>query len=140
MLRGLLARQLASQLADRPESLRDDVVRVDRLQVDLAGEQEVRVVERRVGRECPLQREPHGVLHEARLEVCVLDDEELVRALEQLVDGRAHRRLDDLDELLGVDPRLRPDIERPATALVVGRQGDELENALDVALAESRLE
>ena len=36
----------------------------------------------------------------------MLDDEELVGALEQLVDRRAHRPLDDVDEVLGVD-RLR---------------------------------
>ncbi len=70
----------------------------------------------------------------------MLDDEELVRALEELEDRRAHRRLDDLAELLRVHPRLAADEERPDPALVVCRERDELEDALDVALREARLE
>ena len=57
----------------------------------------------RVAVERLLERDADRVLDEARLEVCVLDDEELVGALQQLVDRRAHRALDDLDEMLGVD-------------------------------------
>ena len=41
--------ELAAQLADRAVALREHVVGVDRLEVDLAGEQEVVVVELRVG-------------------------------------------------------------------------------------------
>ena len=86
------------------------------------------------------QRDAHGVLDEAGLEVRVLDDEQLVRPLEQLVDGRAHRLLDDVNEVLGVDRAVGADVERPAAALVVRRERDELEDALDVSLAEARLE
>jgi hypothetical protein len=61
-------------------------MRVDRLQVHLAGEEKIAVGERGIRVERPLQRQPHGVFDEARLEVRMLDDEELVRPLEQLVD------------------------------------------------------
>ena len=37
----------------------------------------------------------------------MLDDEQLVRPLQQLVDRRAHRRLDDVDEPLGVELAVR---------------------------------
>ena len=37
----------------------------------------------------------------------MLDDEQLVRPLQQLVDRRAHRALDDRDQLLGVDAAAR---------------------------------
>ena len=55
-----------------------------------------------------LQREPNRVLDEARLQVRVLDDEQLVGPLEQLVDRRAHRALDDPDEVVRVELPLRP--------------------------------
>src|SRR5262249_49365419 len=75
--------ELPSQLANRPVPLRDDVVRVDRLEVALAREQEVGVVELRIARQNRLQRDPHRVLDEARLEVGVLDHEQLVRPLQE---------------------------------------------------------
>ena len=68
----------------------------------------------------------------------MLDDEELVRALEELVDRGAHRALDDPDEILGVELARRADEQRAATALVVRRDRDELEDPLDV-VAEARL-
>ena len=86
------------------------------------------------------ERETNGVLDEARLQVRVLDDEQLVGPLQQLVDGRAHRTLDDLDEVLRVDLRLGADEQRAASALVVRRERDELEDALDVAVGEPGLE
>ena len=92
------------------------------------------------GLERLLQRDADGVLDEARLEVRVLDDEQLVGALQQLVDRRAHRPLDDLDQVLGVDRAVGADVERAAPALVVRRERDELEDAVDVRLAEARLE
>src|SRR5439155_13101187 len=61
-------------------------------------------------------------------------------ALQQLVDRGAHRALDDVDEVLGVDLRVGADEERPLAALVVGRERDELEDALDVSVAEPGLE
>ena len=82
----------------------------------------------------------HRVLDEARLQVRVLHDEELVGALEEIVDRRAHRALDDVDERLRVEVVLGADEERPAPALVVGRDRDELEDLLDVRVLEARLE
>ena len=82
----------------------------------------------------------HGILDEARLKVGVLDDEQLVGALEQLVDGGAHRLLDDLDQVLGVDRPVRADVQRAAAALVVRRERYELEDAVDVRLVETGLE
>ena len=78
--------ELAPDLADRPVPLGEHVVGVDRLQVDLAREEEVGVVEARIAVDDALEREAHGVLDEARLQMGVLDDEQLVRPLEQLVD------------------------------------------------------
>src|SRR4029453_10060110 len=108
--------ELAAKLADRPEALRENVVRVDRLQVHLPREDEVRVVQRRIRLEQVTERGPHRVLDEPRLEVRVLDDEQLVGPLQELVDGRAHRALDDSDQLLRIDARLRADVERAASA------------------------
>ena len=45
----------------------------------------------------------HAVLDEARAPVRLLHDLDLVRALHQLVDLGAHRRLDDLQQRLGLD-------------------------------------
>src|SRR4029079_19198262 len=80
------------------------------------------------------------VLDEARLQVRVLDDEQLVGALEELVDRRAHRALHDLDQALGVEALRRAEEERAATALVVGRERDQLEDPLDVPALEAGLE
>src|SRR4029450_13158740 len=70
----------------------------------------------------------------------MLDDEQLVGALQKLIDRRAHRALDDLDELLRVHVRPGADVERSAAALVVRRERDELEDAIDVLAIEARLE
>ena len=113
---------------------------VDRLEVQLAREHEVVVAERRIPVGDGLQRVPHGILDEARLKMRVLDDEQLVRALEKLVHRGAHRPLDDVDEVLGVDLGVRADEERALPALVVRRERDELEDAVDVAFAEACLE
>src|SRR5918994_3821268 len=136
----LCACQLRAQLAHDAVPLGDHVVRVDRLQVDLAREEEVSIAQCRIGVQHSLQREADRVLHEARLEVRVLDDEQLVRALEELEDRSAHRRLDDLAELLRIHPRVAADEQRPDPTLVVRRERDELEDALDVARREARLE
>jgi signal transduction histidine kinase len=129
--------QLTAQLSDRPVALGEHVVRVDGLQVDLPREDEIVVGERGIRVEDALERKPNRVLDEPGLEMCVLDDEELVRPLEELVDRRAHRALDDLDELLGVHARLRADVERAPAALVVCRERDELEDLLDVLAVEA---
>src|SRR6266545_5149346 len=113
---------------------------MDRLEVELACQQEVRVLELLVALERRVQRDPYRVLDEARLQVCVLDDEELVRPFQQLVDRRAHRALDDRGQVLGVDRMLAADVERPAAALVVGRDRDKLEDAFHVDVVEARLE
>ena len=132
-------RQLPAQLADRAEALGENVVVVDRLEVDLAGEHEVVVAELVVGFKRALDHEPHRVLDEAGREVRVFDDEELVRALEELVDRRAHRALDQLDEVLRVEPQVGAEVERPAATLVVGGERDELEDPLDVRVLEAGL-
>jgi hypothetical protein len=69
------AGELRTQLSDGAVALRHDLVRVDRLEVDLLRMDEVAVVE--IGKlvEDALQRDSHGVFDEARLEVRVLDDE-----------------------------------------------------------------
>ena len=133
--------ELGAELADRAVALRDHVVGVDRLQVDLARPEEVGVARGRGTRSsAACSACAHGVLDEARLKVGVLDDEQLVGALEQLVDGGAHRLLDDLDQVLGVDRAVGADVERAAAALVVRRERDELEDAVDVRLVEAGLE
>ena len=134
------ALELASQLADGARALREHVVVVDRLEIDLAREDEVAVVEAGVAVERLLERCANRVLDEAGLQVRVLDDEQLVRALQQRIDGRAHRALDDPDEVLGVDARVGADEQRPASALVVRRERDELEDAVDVLAGEPGLE
>ena len=48
--------------------------------------------------------------------------------------------LDDVDQVLGVDPRLRADEQRPLPALVVRRERDELEDPLDVTVGEAGFE
>jgi hypothetical protein len=120
--------------------LGDHLVGVDGLEVDLPREDEVVVSQLGQFVEDALERDPHRVLDEARLEVRVLDDEQLVGTLEELVDRRAHRALDDLDEPLRVEPLGRADEERAPPALVVGRERDELEDPLDVGVVEARLE
>jgi glycerol-3-phosphate acyltransferase PlsY len=86
VLRRRGALELGAQLAGRAVTLGDHVVSVNRLQVHLAREQEVAVAEPGVGRQGVAQRDPHGVLDEARLQMRVLHDEQLVGPLQQLVD------------------------------------------------------
>ena len=62
----------------------------------------------------------------------MLDDEQLVGPLQQLVDRRAHRVLDDRDEIVGVEAALGPDEQRPLAPLVVRRQRNEVEDPVDV--------
>src|SRR5215211_4519128 len=123
---------LATHLANRPEPLGEDLVVVDRLEVDLARQDEVVVPKTVDFRERGPDHEPNRVLDEARREVRVLDDEELVRTLQKLVDRRAHRALDQPDEVRGVEADLGAEVERSAATLVVRRKRDELEDPLDV--------
>ena len=105
---GSPAGDLAAELADRAAALGEDVVVVDRLEVDLAREQRSRRRRAPVASSSSaLERDAHGVLDEPRLEMGVLDDEELVGALEELEHRRAHRALDEIDERLGVDVAAR---------------------------------
>ena len=67
--------------------------------------------------------------------VRLLDHVQLVRSLEQLEDGCAHRPLDDRHQLLGVELLGRPDEQRPAAALVMRSDGDELEDPLDLVVS-----
>src|SRR4029450_10770469 len=105
----------------------------DRLEVRLAGEDEVAVGQRGIGIEGPLHHMSDAVLDESGLQVGVLDDKELVGPLQELEDRRAHRALDDADEILRVDSELGSEVELAAAALVVGRERYELEAPLDLA-------
>src|SRR5207249_5851514 len=107
---------------------------MDRLEVELAREHEILVLQLRIAVERRLQRDPDRVLDETGLEMRMLHDEELVRPLEQLVDRRAHRTLDDAGELFRVHCPLAADVERSAATLVVSRKRDELEEPVDVGL------
>ena len=82
-----------------------------------------------------------AVLDEAGIAVGLLDHGDLVGALHQLVDLRAHRLLDDVQEVAGVDVELdalrAADVKRADAALVVGRDGDGREDALDLVVGEA---
>jgi hypothetical protein len=82
-----MPRELSPHLADRARPLGEHVVPVDRFEVHLLREEEVGVGKVGVAVDRRLERKPHRVFDEAWLQVRVLDDEQLVRALEQLVDG-----------------------------------------------------
>ena len=129
------AAELCADLADGSLPFGEHVVGVDRLEVDLAREDEVAVGQVGHRLERALDREPDGVLDEAGLQVRVLDDEELVRPLQQLVDRRAHRALHDGDEVVRVELQFGADVERAAAALVVRRERHEVEDPLDVLVA-----
>ena len=120
---------------DRALALGQDIVDMDRLEVDLASEEEVAVRELRHRVEGALEREPDRVLDEARLQVRVLDDEQLVGPLQQLVDRSAHRTLHDRDQVVRIQLTIGSDIEGSLAALVMGRERDELEDAIDVLVA-----
>ena len=83
----------------------------------------------------------HAVLDEAGVAVRLLDDRDLVGALHQLVDLGAHRLLDDVEEVAGVDVDVdalgAADVERADAALVVGGDGDGVEDALDLVVGEA---
>ena len=71
-----------------------------------------------------------------------LDDHgALVGALHQLVDLRAHRALDDPQQLRRLDPGRAAlggaDVEGADAALVVGGDGDELDDPLDLLVSEA---
>jgi hypothetical protein len=87
----------------RSRTLGDDLVRVDRLEVDLPREKEVASSSSGSvsSADC---RAIARVLDETRLQVRVLDDEQLVGALQQLVDRRAHRALDDRASCSAFEP------------------------------------
>ena len=112
---------------------------VDRLEVHLAGQHEVVVLELGLDPEELCERDAHGVLDETRAEMSVLHDEELVRPLEELEHGRAHRALDDAHQILCVELALRADEQGAPAPLVVRRERDELEDAVDV-VPEARLD
>ena len=83
----------------------------------------------------------HAVLDEPRPAVRLLHDVALVRALHELIDLRRHRLLDDPHERGGVDLLLAQlgaaDVEGAQAALVVGGNGDRLEDPLDLLGAEA---
>src|SRR3954452_21396956 len=73
--RMLAACELPAQLPDSPEPFGEDVVVVDRLEVDLTGVDEVVVGELAVVLERAFHHQAHRVLDEPRGEVRVLHDE-----------------------------------------------------------------
>ena len=97
MARPLAEVDFAAEVTEQPMALGHNAVLVDRLQVLLAGgdERVAAEVTEALGRHA--DHLAHTVLHEARVHVRLLDDLDLVRPLHQLVDLRAHRRLDDLE-------------------------------------------
>jgi hypothetical protein len=117
-------------------------VLVDRLEVLLAGGDERGIGERGEARDHAADHLAHAVLDEARAAVGLLDDGRLVAALHQLVDLRGHRALDDLQQRARVDLVLAllgaADVQRPEAALVVRRDGDVLEDPLDLVLVPAR--
>ena len=64
----------------------------------------------------------------------VLDDEQLVRPLQELEHGGAHRVLGDPDQVARVDLTLGADRERRLGALVVSRGGKQREDLLDLGV------
>src|SRR5215218_7651305 len=139
--RRLAARQLVAHLAEQPEALGDDVVLVDLLEVLLAGGDERRVGQRGKALDDAADHLAHAVLDEARAAMRLLDDGRLVAALHQLVDLRGHRPLDDVEQRARFDLVLAllgaADVERAEAALVVRRDGDVLEDPLDLVVGEA---
>ena len=129
--------ELGSQLAERAVALGDDVVAVDRLQVLLAGHDVGVVGQVGVALDHLAHHLAHAVLDEARLFVGLDDDRHLVGALHQLVDLRAHRALDDPQQLRRIDPGRAAlgaaDVQGADPALVVGRDRHRLDHPLDLA-------
>src|SRR6478735_6487062 len=77
------ARELGAQLSQQPRALGDHVVRVDRLEVALVGLHEGVVLELGELLDDARDHLAHDVLHEARIGVRLLDDMQLVGALQQ---------------------------------------------------------
>src|SRR5436190_8239739 len=137
----LAAGGLRGHLAEQAGTLGHDVVLVDRLEVLLPSHDE------RVRLELAelVERHPDlladAVLDEARAAVGALHDGELVGALHQLEDLRAHRLLNDAQQVRAVDltvAALRAaDPERAEPALVVRRDRHMLEDALDLVVGEA---
>ena len=78
--------KLAANLAEGAEALGDDVVLMDRLEVDLARRHERVVAQGREAIGHAADHLPHAILDEARAAVGLLDHVRLVGALHQLVD------------------------------------------------------
>src|SRR3954452_19553153 len=140
MSRVLATLELGEDLAEEPGSLRDHVVAVDRLQVLLAGEDEAAVAERRIGLGDAAHHLADAVLDESGIAMGLLDHGDLVGALHQLVDLRAHGLLDDVEKVARVDLELdvlgQADVKRSDPALVVGRDWNGREHALDLVVRE----
>ena len=115
------------------------VVVVDGLEVDLAREQEAAIGEVRVALHRARHHQPYRVLDEAGMQVGLLDDEQLVGALEQLEHGRAHPVLGDLDQIAGVDLPAGADHQRRLRTLVVRRRRQQAEDLVHLAVVIARL-
>ena len=93
--------QLAPELAEQPERFGERIVLVDRLVVHLGRADERLVGEVGVHVERAREDPAHDVFDELRIVMRFVDDEELVRPLEQIVGLARHRVLDDLDQIFG---------------------------------------
>src|SRR5579872_275861 len=95
--------QLAPELAERAERLGEGIVLVNRLVVELRRRYERLVRKICVHRQRTRQNVPNDIFHEARIVMRLVDNEEFVRALEQIVRLARHRVLDDLYEIFGAN-------------------------------------
>ena len=109
VMAGVLAGlELGEDLAEQAGALRDDGVAMDRLQVLLAGEHEAALARGR-GRPRRLARTISRTQSSTKrgLRWAFSTTATLVRALHQLVDLGAHRLLDDVQQVAGVDVQRR---------------------------------
>ena len=70
------------------------------------------------------------LIDEPRMPVRLLDDEELVDALEEIVVLGAHRRFHDLDQVLGADRTSRSHQQAAAPTLVVSGDRHQLQHSV----------
>jgi hypothetical protein len=132
-----LAAQFAAQLAQRRARLRDGIMFVDALEIDLPRQHEGVV---RMAREYIVRVAQHladDIFNEPWRLMRFVHDEQLVRAFEQIVSFRRHRLFDDLDERPHIHLLVRADHECSHSSLIMGRNGDRGKDFGDVFLREA---